>query len=330
MHVRDFDPLAIPPATKKRLILQAGDFRQPSAQLDLTVVRGSGEGKTLLALAGIHGDEYEGPFALWRIIERLQPEEMSGTTLILPVANWEAFKAGQRCTPTDSINLNRCFPGDPTGRFTEVLAHDIFEGLVRISDMVIDLHSGGAISSFYPSACYVEESTSSALSLAACHAFGLNAIWSLPATDGVMTNEAAHVGKIAIGAEYGGEARLDPAGVDSYVQGVLHCLQFLGGLPGSSHADSEIPIVEGDFLTAHTEFGRLHLEVRTGDKIRAGQLLGRITDFEGSGCEEFVAPRDGLVLAIRPRPVIRRGDWVVCPVHRWSAKVAPGGSPAPQ
>lgn len=319
MHLRDFDPLALPPVAKRRIVLQAGDLSQAPAQIDLTVVRGSGEGKTLLALAGIHGDEYEGPFALWRLIERLRPEEMSGTTIILPVANWEAFRAGRRCTPTDSANLNRCFPGDPAGSFTEVLAHDIFEHLVRVSDMIIDLHSGGSISSFSPTVCYRKHSASSASSLTACRSFGLKIIWSLPATHGVMTNEAAGIGKIAIGAEYGGEARLDPVGVDAYIYGVLHCLQFLGNLPGKLHTDDHIPIVEGDFLTAHTEFGTLDLEVHPGDAIRAGQVLARIKDFKGNPPEELVAREDGLVLGIRPRPVIRRGDWAVCPVRLCSA-----------
>jgi N-alpha-acetyl-L-2,4-diaminobutyrate deacetylase len=323
MHVRDFDPLAFPLATKTQLILDVGSVRCSSAKLHLTVIRGNQSGKTVLALAGVHGDEFEGPFALWRILEELQPEEMSGTTLILPVANWAAFEAGQRCSPADSANLNRCFPGHPTGSFTEVLAHDIFERLVGVSDMVIDLHSGGAISTFYPTVCYLRESPRSALSLAACCSFGLDLIWSLPSAHGVMTNEAARAGKIAVGAEYGGGARLDPAGIEAYVQGVRSCLEFLGNLPGGSPRKHDAPIVEGDFLIAQTNFGRLHLEVQPGDAIRADQLLATITDFERNCSEELVAPQDGLVLGVRPRPVIQRGDWVVCPVHSCRADALP-------
>jgi uncharacterized protein len=315
MHARDLDISSLPLGTKTRISLDATNNRDSSAKLDVTVIRGANPGKTLFTLGGVHGDEYEGPSALWQLIDRLKPEEISGTVTVLPVANWKAFEAEQRCTPDDGGNLNRCFPGNPKGTYTEVLASDIFEHLVRPSDMVVDLHSGGSAHCFYPVVCYVRDSPAAALSLDACQRFGMNVIWSLPDRKGVMTNEAARAGLIAIGGEYGGEARLDPTGAEAYARGVIHSLQFLGILPGSAPRNVDIPVVEGDFLTAGTSFGRFQSLVSRGDPVTAGQRLGVVTDFQGNVCEEFVAPHDGVIVALRSRPVVHRGDWTINPVR---------------
>lgn len=313
MRLSEFDPLSLPLATKNRVLLDTGDGKTRGAKLDLWVVRGGASGKVVFALAGVHGDEYEGPFALWKVAEYLQPDQIFGTVVILPVANWAAFEAGRRCTPVDSLNLNRVFPGEPTGSYTEVLAHDIFEFLVKRSDMVIDLHSGGGLYNCYPTSCYIKDLPSSSLSLQACQAFGLPVVWSMPKTAGVLTTEAALAGFLAIGAEFGGEGRLSSAGVNAYLKSVLRSLQFLGLLTGVPTGETPARVVEGDYLVAETEFGLYREYVNLGDEIYAGQLLAVTTDVGGKIREEFHATRDGLLMAVRSQPVIRRGDLSVFP-----------------
>jgi predicted deacylase len=322
MHLRDLDPLAFEFGTKTRLRLVAGDPASRPADIDLTVVRGAKAGKVLFALAGIHGDEYEGPHALWKLIEYLRPEELSGTVMVLPVANWQAFQIGQRCSSIDLANLNRAFPGNLRGSYTEILAHDLFECLVRPSNMVVDLHSGGVISNFYPTVGYIRESSAAALSREACWCFGTPTIWSMPGTTGVMTTEAARVGKLAIGAEYGGEGRLNPTGVDCYSRGLIHTLQFLNMLPGAPPENRDLPVVEGDFVAAQTKFGRFSLSAAVGDLIHSGQLLATAIDFETGEIEEFHSAFDGLLLSARPRPVISQGDWAVCPARMIEGRTA--------
>ncbi len=321
MHLRDLDPFSLGSPTNTRLLLQAGDDRYPFAKIDLTVIRGDKAGKVLLALAGVHGDEYEGPHALWKLSEHLHPEELSGTVMVLPVANWQAFQIGHRCASIDQVNLNRVFPGNPQGSYTEVLAYDIFECLVRPSDMVIDLHSGGIISNFYPTVGCIRESSAAARSLEACYCFGTPVVWSMPGTNGVMTTEAARAGKIAIGAEYAGEGRLNPAGVDCYFRGLLRALQFLGIVPGVPPKHPHLPVVEGDFIVAQTEFGRFNVHASLGKRIHSGQLLATATDFETGEVEEFRSPFDGLLLGVRPRPVVSRGEWAVCPARLISGRL---------
>ena len=114
----------------------------------------NGDGPTLLLMAGNHGDEYEGQVAVTRLAKDLQPEMLQGQVILLPMANFPAAKAGYRTSPIDDGNLNRSFPGDPTGTVTQVIAHYIESVLMRMADYAIDLHSGGSSLHYVPTVLY--------------------------------------------------------------------------------------------------------------------------------------------------------------------------------
>ena len=108
-------------------------------------------GPTILLIAGNHGDEYEGQVALGRLIRTLDPAEVRGRIMILPSANFPAAMAGTRTSPLDQGNLNRSFPGDPTGGPTAQIAYYIENELLPRCDFVLDIHSGGSSLTYLPS-----------------------------------------------------------------------------------------------------------------------------------------------------------------------------------
>ena len=75
----------------------------------------NGKGPTVLTMSGNHGDEYEGQIANWKLIRGLNPKDVRGRVIVLPMANFPAAQAGMRTSPIDQGNLNRSFPGDPNG-----------------------------------------------------------------------------------------------------------------------------------------------------------------------------------------------------------------------
>ena len=79
---------------------------------------------------------------------------LQGRVILLPMANFPAAKAGYRTSPIDDGNLNRSFPGDPTGTVTQVIAHYIESVLMRMADYAIDLHSGGSSLHYVPTVLY--------------------------------------------------------------------------------------------------------------------------------------------------------------------------------
>src|SRR5262245_22089893 len=93
--------------------------------ISVEVVRlSSGQpGPHLAVFAAMHGTEYAPRAALGRLIQSLDPTRIRGTLSLVPVANRLAFEArAMYLTPTDGLNLNRTFPGDPHGSYTQVLA----------------------------------------------------------------------------------------------------------------------------------------------------------------------------------------------------------------
>src|SRR3954451_19722762 len=109
----------------------------------IVVIAGAAPGPTAALVAGIHGDEYEGPRALFQLMAEIRPAELRGRLVIVPIAHLAAFGAGTRTSLLDGANLARIFPGDAHGTVTQRLAYDLFETVIRQSDFLVDLHSGG-------------------------------------------------------------------------------------------------------------------------------------------------------------------------------------------
>lgn len=97
-----------------------------------------------------HGDEYEGPAALFELAHTLDPDDVSGRIIIVPALNYPAFRAGTRTSPIDRGNLNRSFPGRPDGSVTEKIADYVTRQLLPLADIVLDFHSGGRTLDFLP------------------------------------------------------------------------------------------------------------------------------------------------------------------------------------
>ena len=130
---------------------QAGYLRAPQSrntagwgvvEIPIYVLR-NGAGPTLLLTGGVHGDEYEGQIAVSRLAQTLRVEELSGRLILMPAVNIPAALNGTRLSPIDGRDLNRCFPGNAAGSFSEMLAHFIDGTILPHVDVSIDLHTAG-------------------------------------------------------------------------------------------------------------------------------------------------------------------------------------------
>lgn len=119
--------------------------------IPVAVIRG-GEGPDVLLTAGNHGDEYEGQIALLKLMRALEPGALRGRLIIVPQLNLPAAAAGRRTSPLDDGNLNRSFPGDPEGGPTAQIAHFVDSVLLAMTQVSVDLHSGGSSLAYLPCA----------------------------------------------------------------------------------------------------------------------------------------------------------------------------------
>ena len=138
-----FCGMALVPGRKVRVPLPV-----PGAQpLETLCLCGAAPGRTLVVTAGVHGCEYVGVQALRRLAVELDPAELSGNVILLPLANPTGFYAGaKQVVPEDGVNLNRAFPGDPAGTLSARLAYALETALYQAADFLADLHSGDCLS----------------------------------------------------------------------------------------------------------------------------------------------------------------------------------------
>ena len=91
----------------------------------------------------MHGSEYVSIDAGIRLAAGLDPADMRGQVLCLPLLNPPAFwQRTPYVCPVDNLNPNRVFPGKPLGTFTERLAWHLTERAIRHADAYFDLHGG--------------------------------------------------------------------------------------------------------------------------------------------------------------------------------------------
>ena len=282
----------------------------PNTALEVFGCRGLSAGPLALITAGVHGDEYEGPAAIFSLAQLLSPDRVRGTIIAVPVANPAAFAAGTRINPEDGCNLARTFPGNPKGGPSDQLAAAIFGELAAPADYVIDLHSGGVEYVFLPVAGFYGEPSSGNPSVQAARTFGLPALWQLPETNGVLSCEAWRHGKIAIGTEYLGAGQLSADGVRDYRNGIAACLAAWGVLISDPHVPKTPDVFTGDWQLASAS-GIFTASCRIGDLVTKGTTLAVITGTRGQVLQELVSTCDGVILGLRSKAYTRDTTWAV-------------------
>ena len=138
--------------TKKKILLHVP---QTGMTIPATLICGRETGKTITVSAGVHSREYIGIEALIRLAQELTPENVQGTILLLHCCNYDGFLSRSAdVVPHDGKNLNREFPGTVDGTQTQRLAAFLETEIIRNTDCLVDLHSGGFCENMIPHAYY--------------------------------------------------------------------------------------------------------------------------------------------------------------------------------
>ena len=306
-----FDPEAMGPG---KYLLHLTLPGSEEIGLPTLLVNGGHPGRTLVALAGVHGDEFEGIVALQEVFARVKPERVHGRVRAVPVANPPAVHAARRTSPQDGKNLARVFPGRREGTMTERLAFALSEALIASADFLLDLHSGGIAYEFPRLIGYDGRETEPArASRAAAFAVGAPVLVAHPRIpSGRTISEAARRGIPWLYAEAPGGGRLDPRTLRFYVRGVLRLLAHLRILPGAvRRAPPRWHLIsEGNLDRAilSPASGLFVPQVRVLERVRSGQPLGVVRDAFGRRVASVEAPADGYILMLRALPAVTAGD----------------------
>ena len=277
----------------------------------------NGDGPTILLMAGNHGDEYEGQVAVTRLVKDLQPEDIEGRVVLLPMANYPAARAGHRTSPIDGGNLNRSFPGDPTGSVTQVIAHYIESVLMKMADYAIDLHSGGSSLHYVPTVLYGDRKDEKEMDevLRVMRAFAAPYALHFRRSGEIVSSAAARrQGTIAVTVEMGGSGTVTPSALKVTREGIERVMAEVGILRASNlGAPGETRVLrltgQHNYLYARQE-GLFEPAVEIGEDVEKGQIAGWIHHPETpwDTPDEVSFPVTSVVLCKRVPGRVERGD----------------------
>ena len=287
----------VEPGKKKSGFLRigGGEFQLPA-----TILHGEQPGKTVLITAGIHAEEYVGIQSALELSEMLKVQKIAGTVVIVKVVNRKAFELRSGSdSHEDGKNLNRVFPGNKEGTWSERLAYAIENELLSIADYYIDLHSGDSYEQLTPYVYYagaaakevVEQSREMAQQADVPYMVGSNVAM------GGCYNYAASLGIPSILLERGQMGGWTKEESHSTRRDVRNILCHLGIYQGEKDYRNYYPLeVKNLCYQAANEQGLWYPCKKPGDMIQQGDMLGVIKDYEGKILEVCKAEYGGVIL----------------------------------
>lgn len=286
-----------------------------SIRIPITVIK-NGSGPTITMIGGNHGDEYEGPVTLMRLAQEMLPGEVEGRLILIPCLNAPAVAAQTRLSPIDQVNMNRAFPGDPEGSISLKIADYITQNIIEISDIVLDIHSGGKTLNFIPLAAvhFLSDQELQKKSEALMIAFGApNCLRMLELDDrGMLDTTVENQGRIFVTTEIGGGGTATAESLEITYVGCknIMCQSGLINEDITLRASRMLEMPDDNCFLISNDYGLLEMRTGLGRDCHRGNLLARIHPIDRTGAKpiEYHAPRNGVLMARHHPGIIRPGD----------------------
>ncbi|KAA9132718.1 succinylglutamate desuccinylase/aspartoacylase family protein [Marinihelvus fidelis] len=313
--------------------MEPGEFRQFNWQLEtamaglsvptpVLVARGRFPGPTLCLVAAVHGDELNGVEIVRRIMFDLDRENLHGIVVGIPIANAFGFLRGSRYLP-DRRDLNRFFPGQPSGSMASRFAHALFGEVIRDCHVLVDIHTGSFNRTNLPQ-LRADLGQPDVVDLS--RQFGDIVVLHSEGPKGSLRGAATAIGIPAVTMEAGGPSQFQATAVDAGVDAIGALLDRLDMVKQFRlFRDPQPVFYESDWVRAESG-GILLGEVELGDEVLKGQRLGTVTDPIENRRETLYAPYTGRILGMALNQVVMPG---FAAFHIGRATTGTGGPPSP-
>jgi predicted deacylase len=284
--------------------------------IPVVVAQGTKPGPVLALVSGLHGTEYASILALEKVIERLDPSQLAGTVIVVPLVNINSFQQKvPHVNPVDNKSMNRFYPGKMDGTQTERASYLITKQVVERCDHLIDLHGGDLDESLRPYSYWTvtgngqQDEFSKQMVLA----FGLDHViisadrpHDLAATR-YLENTASMRGKPSITVEAGSAGPVVNDDVELLADGCFNVMRFLKMLPGAVTPVANPVWIEKIETVSSDQNGIFYPLVKRGTYVAQGMKLGYVTDYVGNTILEARAPVAGIVTYVCAVPSMAKG-----------------------
>jgi predicted deacylase len=273
-------------------------------------INGAHDGPRVAVTGGIHGAEYVAIEAARRLGMDIDPLEVHGSLVVVPISNTTAFHARAIYTSAlDTNNLNRVFPGDPNGDPSQVLADWLFRQIIAPSQFYIDMHGGDMIEALVPFvlAPRYGDAALDEQALAMARATGIPRIIHGDVS-GSTCGAAAAAGIPAVLAEIGGQGVWSDDEVQAHQESTQRVLRHLGVLQGQASQTGEGQVYDVFAWMRASVSGLFHPAVTVGEQVQEGQRVGAIVDYFGNPLQELHAVTSGEIGFLVTSLAMNEGD----------------------
>ncbi len=311
-------PVTAEPGKKVSGMIPVPAGKDEATEIPVTIVHGANPGPVLALVAGNHGYEYTPILALQRMRTRLNAAQLSGTVVLVHVANMPSFlKRTIYYSPVDGKNLNRVYPGKADGTVSERIALQITREVIERADYVMDLHCGDGNEDlgYYTywdtkagGAEVVEKSKQMALAFGFDHIVMDGGRPSDPANSLYCSTTATTRGKPAITIESGGLGTTDNESIAKIERGLMSMLRHLKMIEGRPQYVQAPLFIDQNVVLTSEATGIFYPLVERHRTVAKGTPLGYVTDFFGKRLFELRAPFSGTVLYVVATPPVSKGE----------------------
>lgn len=303
------DKTIIPKGEKHRGFLKIAQASTHLVELPYIVINGEKDGPTLTVLSGVHALECAPVEAVLRLADDLNPEDISGAVLFVPVVNTEGFHARKPYhNHLDNLNQNQVFPGDPESSITKRVAHKIFNEFVSKSDYLVDCHSAD-LGEDVTRGMFIYQTDDELLlermiEMARC--FDCDFIETTTLSGN--TGEAVGIYKIpCIMTESGTPYPIRESDVKYHYQGIRNLMTHIGMISGEVELGKQPVNPRSDRVWARSG-GIWRRKVEAGQKVKEAEVLGYVSDLTGQTRQVVKAPYGGKVSFLRVHYSVNEGD----------------------
>lgn len=289
-----------------------------ASSLAVIVINGAKPGPTLALISGSHGTEYASIVAMEKLAESIDPAQLSGAVIVVPLVNPASFaQKVPHLNPVDGKNMNRYYPGKADGTQTERVSWAIAKQVVEECDYLLDFHGGDLDENLRRYTYWADtgnpklDHTTRGMVLA----FGLDHIiiqrWrpsDPPPAAITLTRYASSIGKPAVAAEAGHSGTVLAEDVDVLVRGSLNVMRHLKMLPGVA-PPVEHPVWIGQAAVLASEVDGIFYPLLGPEAyVTKGMTIGYVTDYSGQRIWDAKSPISGVIVYINALPSMKKGD----------------------
>jgi predicted deacylase len=295
----------IAPGEFKETSLKVSEFYTATdVQVPVFIKRGTTDGPRLFVSAAVHGDEINGVQIVRDLVHELRDRDLAGMLVGIPVVNRFGFINHDRYMP-DRRDLNRSFPGDPTGSVARRYAYGLFTKILSRCTHGIDLHTAGYSRTNLPQ---VRGDMNHETVRTMARAFGTNVVLHNPGRKTTLRRACTDAGVPTLIYEAGETFRFQRDVVTAGKRGIINVMSKLGMIDVPIHRPDYQVIVKKSLWVRTQHGGLLDVYVNPGDLVYEGDEIGAITNPFGREVGVVRSPATGLVIGRTLLPLANPGN----------------------